>query len=54
MFQEHLLLSESIRDKLLLANPKAEYDQIQRALKISGSAELVNGLPNGLDTVLGR
>ena len=54
VFQEHLLLSESIRDKLLLANPKAEYDQIQRALKISGSAELVNGLPNGLDTVLGR
>ena len=54
VFQEHLLLSESIRDNLLLANPKAEDDQIQRALEVSGSIDFVNGLPNGLDTILGR
>lgn len=54
VFQEHLLLSESVRENLLLVKPKADERQIERALELSGSAEFISNLPDGLDTVLGR
>ncbi len=54
VFQEHLLLSESIRDNLLLANQRASEDDMREALATAGALAFVDALPDGLDTVLGR
>ena len=54
VFQEHFLLSESIRENLLLANPDASAEQIEEALSTAGCMEFINDLPAGIDTVLGR
>jgi ABC-type multidrug transport system fused ATPase/permease subunit len=54
VFQEHLLLSESIRDNLLLANPKATEAEILDACRTAGAMDFIDALPDGLDTVLGR
>lgn len=54
VFQEHMLLSESIRSNLLLVHPQATEDDLQRALRISGADDVIDLLPQGLDTVLGR
>ena len=54
VFQEHLLLSESIRDNLLLSNPHASEEQIMRALRQAGCMDFIEDLPDGIDTVLGR
>lgn len=54
VFQEHLLLSESIRDNLRLVRPDASEAEMREALLASGAAEFVDQLPDGIDTVLGR
>ena len=54
VYQEHLLLSESIRDNLLLVNPEATEADMRTALETSGAHEFVDALPDGVDTVLGR
>ena len=54
VFQEHLLLSESIRENLLLANPQATEAEIASALERSGCMDFIESLPTGIDTVLGR
>ena len=54
IFQEHLLLSESIKSNLLLANPNATDGDIKTALETAGCTEFVEKLPNGIDTILGR
>ena len=54
VFQEHLLLSESIRDNLRLAKVDATDAEIERALAAAACLDFVRTLPNGLDTVLGQ
>ncbi|MDA1302486.1 MAG: ABC transporter ATP-binding protein [Proteobacteria bacterium] len=54
VFQEHLLLNESIRSNLLLANPGASDDDIEAACRTAGAMEFIERLPNGLDTELGQ
>ena len=54
VFQEHQLLSESIRDNLVIANPRATEAQMLTALGTAGCMEFIDRLPEGLDTVLGR
>lgn len=54
VFQEHILLSESIRENLLFANPKASEDDILEALTTAGCMEFIDELDDGIDTVLGR
>ena len=54
VFQEHLLLNESIRSNLLLANPSASEQDIIRACETAGAMEFINELPEGLDTELGQ
>ena len=54
VFQEHLLLSESIRSNLLLANPNATEAEIIDACRTAGTMDFIDTLPDGLDTVLGR
>ena len=54
VFQEHLLLSASIRDNLVMANPSATETEIMDALGTAGCADFVASMPKGIDTVLGR
>ena len=54
VFQEHLLLSESIRANLLLVNPGATDADILEALTTAGAMSFIDALPDGIDTVLGR
>ncbi|MCY4531021.1 MAG: ABC transporter ATP-binding protein [Gammaproteobacteria bacterium] len=54
VFQEHLLLSESIRDNLLFTNPAATEADMMDALTTAGCMEFIDELNNGIDTVLGR
>ena len=41
VFQEHMLLSESVRDNLLLANPQATEEQILEACRLAGAMEFI-------------
>lgn len=52
--QGNLLLSGTIRDNLILANPEATEDQIRHAVHISAMDLFLDQLPMGLDTVLGE
>ena len=54
VFQEHLLLDESIRGNLKLANPAATEADILRACRDAGASEFIERLPDGLDTRLGQ
>ena len=54
IFQEHFLLSESIRSNLSLANPDATEEDMVRALEAADCMGFINELPSGIDTVLGR
>lgn len=54
VFQEHVLLSETIRENLLLANPEATEAQMMAALATAGCMDFINDLPGGIDTKLGR
>ena len=53
VFQEHTLLSRSIRENLLLVKPDATESDMMAACETAGALEFVNALPGGLDTVLG-
>lgn len=54
VFQEHVLLSETIRENLLLANPEATEAQMMAALDTAGCMDFIDHLPDGIDTQLGR
>ena len=54
VFQEHMLLSDSIRENLLLANPDATEEQMLEACRTAGAMEFIERLPDGLDTAVGR
>ena len=54
VYQEHLLLNESIRSNLLLANPEATEADIIEACQTAGAMAFINDLPEGLDTELGQ
>lgn len=54
VFQEHLLLSETIRENLQLVNPDATDTELWAALEDAGARTFVEALPDGIDTPLGR
>ncbi|CAM3645265.1 ABC transporter ATP-binding protein [Cohnella lubricantis] len=51
--QDPYLFNDTIRENLLLVNPKASDEEIWAALDFSASAEFVRKLPQGLDTPIG-
>ena len=54
VFQEHMLLSITIKENLLLANPSATDKKIEEACRIVGALDFIEDLEKGLDTVLGK
>lgn len=51
--QEPFLFNASIRENLLLVEPKATDHEMWEALTFASAAEFVQKLPNGLDTFIG-
>ncbi|MGD7707419.1 ABC transporter ATP-binding protein [Microlunatus sp. Y2014] len=51
--QETYLVHDSIRENLLLADPEATDEMLWEALSAARIADLINGLPDGLDTLVG-
>ena len=54
VFQEHMLLSESIRSNLLLANPQATEEQMLEACRVAGAMDFIDQLPDGIDSMIGK
>ena len=52
--QDALLFSASIRDNLRYARPEATDEMLLRALEMASLREFVEGLPDGLDTIIGE
>lgn len=52
--QDVPLLSGTVRDNLLYAQPDADEAEVARALRMACLEDVVAGLPDGLDTVLGE
>ena len=53
MAQEAFLFHDSIRANLAWADPTASDERMLDVLRLAGLAELLRGLPRGLDTVVG-
>jgi len=51
--QDSHLFHETIRENLLFANPKASEDEMIQALENAQLIDLLNNLPDGLDTMVG-
>lgn len=54
VFQDNFLFSGTIRENIMLAKPNATEEELSRALTASHLDEVIAGLPNGLDTILGE
>jgi subfamily B ATP-binding cassette protein HlyB/CyaB len=52
--QETVLFSGTVRDNLLLANPKAGFEEIVAACKVAQIHAVIEQLPKGYDTELGE
>ncbi|HWR00706.1 MAG TPA: thiol reductant ABC exporter subunit CydD [Chlorobaculum sp.] len=52
--QHPFLFNATIRENLLMAKPGATHRQIETALLQAGLAEMVQSLPEGLDTMIGE
>jgi len=51
--QDTFLFHDTLRANLLWASPDAREEEIIQSLKFSAAHEFVNGLPKGLETILG-
>ena len=54
VFQEHFFLAETIRENLMMANRNATEADLRSVLSTAGCDEFLDGLSNGLETILGR
>jgi len=50
--QEPFLFAGTIRDNICFANPEADNEAVAEAVRTVGLSELIDGLPNGMDTVV--
>jgi subfamily B ATP-binding cassette protein HlyB/CyaB len=54
VMQDNLLLNKSIKDNIVLANPRATMKDIEYVCNLSGANEFILKLPNAYDTVVGE
>ena len=54
VFQDNFLFSGTIRENILLGNPKAKEDDVKKALEMAYLDEFVSTLKDGLDTQIGE
>ena len=54
VFQDNFLFTGTIRENIMLAKPEATEEELNTAIQASHLKEVVDNLPNGLDTMLGE
>jgi len=54
VFQESMLLNRSIRDNLLIGQPEATQEQVERACAMADAHEFIMRQPQGYDTMVGE
>jgi ATP-binding cassette, subfamily B, putative efflux pump len=54
VFQDNLLFSESVRENILLGNPKASEEEVILAAKAANAHEFIMNLPQGYSTKVGE
>ncbi|PID42723.1 MAG: ABC transporter ATP-binding protein [Proteobacteria bacterium] len=54
VFQNTRLFNKSLRDNIVYGKPEASEEEIQRAIDLSQSRDIIDHLPMGLDTVIGK
>lgn len=54
VFQNTKLFKKSLRENITYGNPDAGEEQIQQAIDLSQSGEIIDNLPDGIDTLIGK
>ncbi len=54
VFEDTFLFTETVRDNIAFADPDAPIDAVRRAARLAGAEQFVDGLPDGLDTLVGQ
>ena len=54
VFQDNFLFTGTIRENIMLGNPDATQEMLDNAIKSAHLEEVIESLPEGLDTVLGE
>jgi len=54
VFQDNFLFSSTIKENILMGNPNATIDELMEAIKSAHLQEMIQELPDGLDTILGE
>ncbi len=54
VFQDNFMFTGTIRENIMLGNPNATEDDLQKVLALAHLDEFVSTLENGIDTVLGE
>ena len=54
VFQDNFLFSGTIRENIMMGNPKASDEQIEKAIESAHLQEMIAELPDGLETYLGE
>ena len=52
--QDPILFNESVKNSIALANPAAQFTEIQKAAEIANAAEFIDKLEQGYDTLIGE
>ena len=54
VFQDNFLFSGTIRENIMMGNPKANDEELNIAIESAHLQDVINELPNGLDTLIGE
>ena len=54
VFQDNFLFSGTIRENIMMGNPNATENELNRAIESAHLEEMIADLPKGLDTILGE
>ena len=54
VFQDNFLFSGSIRENIMMGNPNADEEELQKAIESAHLQDMIKELPNGIDTVIGE
>ena len=54
VFQDNFLFSGSIKENIMMGNPDATVDELNLAIQSAHLEDMINELPEGLDTMLGE
>ena len=54
VFQENFLFTGTIRENIMMGNPKATEEELDEAVKLAHLTDFLSAFPEGLDTVVGE